>query len=134
MIESKTRRPFNRALLAIRAGGRYVLPDLSPQQRKDKTLAALLTHLSTHCTQPELLWQCCHLQSSWSSSAGVRQGELVGHSAPLNRLVVGSSPTSSTTHFVCNFPSGAKQAARDKGDIGRVPSPPPSSSDRTAAI
>jgi len=34
------------SLLAIRAGGRYMLPDLSPQQRKDKTLAALLTHLS----------------------------------------------------------------------------------------
>ena len=34
------------SLLAIRADGRNVVPDLSPQQRKDKTLAALLAHLS----------------------------------------------------------------------------------------
>jgi class 3 adenylate cyclase len=36
------------SLLAIRAGGRYMLPDLPPQQRKDKTLAALLAHISRH--------------------------------------------------------------------------------------
>ncbi len=34
------------SLLAIRTGGRYVPPDLSPQQRRDRTLSALLAHLS----------------------------------------------------------------------------------------
>jgi class 3 adenylate cyclase/tetratricopeptide (TPR) repeat protein len=43
------------SLLAIRAGGRYMLPDLPPQQRKDKTLAALLAHISGLTAQQPVL-------------------------------------------------------------------------------
>jgi predicted ATPase/class 3 adenylate cyclase len=43
------------SLLAIPAAGHYVLPDLSPQRRKDKTLAALLAHVSGLTAQQPVL-------------------------------------------------------------------------------
>ena len=54
--------------------------------------------------------------------SGVRQGELVGHAGiPYNSLVVGSSPTRSTTQSPCNrtIPAGV---AHDAGP--RTPSGP----------
>ena len=42
-------------LLAIRADDRYAIPDPSPQQRRDKTLAALLAHLSSLAARQPVL-------------------------------------------------------------------------------
>jgi predicted ATPase len=42
-------------LLAIRADGRYAIPDPSSQQPRDKTLTALLAYLSSQATQQPVL-------------------------------------------------------------------------------